>query len=115
MAGWSQNAEVPYFLEQSDEAPLLQGATYSHERPTIPSKAGKARECAEGARFELARHFCPPVFKTGSIGRSDSPPGTTEEFSRQNAGARELAYNAESEGLEKRCDAVVDVARGALI
>lgn len=30
---------------------------------------------AEGVGFEPTRHFCPPVFKTGSIGRSDSPPG----------------------------------------
>ena len=29
---------------------------------------------AEGAGFEPARHFCPLVFKTSSIGRSDSPP-----------------------------------------
>ena len=29
---------------------------------------------AEGVGFEPTRHFCPPVFKTGSIGRSDSPP-----------------------------------------
>ena len=38
--------------------------------------AGAARETvAEGVGFEPTRHFCPPVFKTGSIGRSDSPPG----------------------------------------
>ena len=37
--------------------------------------AGAARETvAEGVGFEPTRHFCPPVFKTGSIGRSDSPP-----------------------------------------
>lgn len=32
------------------------------------------RSLAEGVGFEPTRHFCPPVFKTGSIGRSDSPP-----------------------------------------
>ena len=37
--------------------------------------AGAAKETvAEGVGFEPTRHFCPPVFKTGSIGRSDSPP-----------------------------------------
>ena len=36
---------------------------------------GAAKETvAEGVGFEPTRHFCPPVFKTGSIGRSDSPP-----------------------------------------
>jgi site-specific DNA recombinase len=30
---------------------------------------------AEGVGFEPTRHFCPLVFKTSSIGRSDSPPG----------------------------------------
>jgi hypothetical protein len=29
---------------------------------------------AEGVGFEPTRHLCPPVFKTGSIGRSDNPP-----------------------------------------
>src|SRR5690606_19155222 len=29
---------------------------------------------AEGVGFEPTRHHCPPVFKTGSIGHSDSPP-----------------------------------------
>ena len=29
---------------------------------------------AEGVGFEPTRHFCPLVFKTSSIGRSDSPP-----------------------------------------
>ncbi|VXC04390.1 hypothetical protein CURTO8I2_60119 [Curtobacterium sp. 8I-2] len=31
---------------------------------------------AEGVGFEPTRHLCPPVFKTGSIGRSDNPPVT---------------------------------------
>ncbi|VXB61405.1 hypothetical protein PSCLAVI8L_150236 [Pseudoclavibacter sp. 8L] len=29
---------------------------------------------AEGVGFEPTRHCCPLVFKTSSIGRSDSPP-----------------------------------------
>ncbi len=29
---------------------------------------------AEAVGFEPTRHFCPLVFKTSSIGRSDSPP-----------------------------------------
>ena len=29
---------------------------------------------AEGVGFEPTRRFRPPVFKTGSIGHSDSPP-----------------------------------------
>jgi hypothetical protein len=33
---------------------------------------------AEGVGFEPTRHFCPPVFKTGSIGHSDSPPEETK-------------------------------------
>lgn len=37
---------------------------------------------AEGVGFEPTRHFCPPVFKTGSIGRSDSPPGSSEDEHR---------------------------------
>ncbi|MCU1474177.1 MAG: hypothetical protein JWQ92_2245 [Amnibacterium sp.] len=32
-------------------------------------------ESAEGVGFEPTGRFRPPVFKTGSIGRSDSPPG----------------------------------------
>src|SRR5665213_457084 len=35
---------------------------------------------AEGVGFEPTRHFCPPVFKTGSIGRSDSPPGSQAQI-----------------------------------
>src|SRR5690606_40309596 len=31
-------------------------------------------DSAEGVGFEPTRHFCPLVFKTSSIGRSDSPP-----------------------------------------
>lgn len=30
---------------------------------------------AEGVRFELTRPFGPPVFKTGAINRSATPPG----------------------------------------
>jgi hypothetical protein len=41
-------------------------------RPTGGDAEGLPR--AEGVGFEPTRHFCPPVFKTGSIGRSDSPP-----------------------------------------
>ena len=29
---------------------------------------------AEAVGFEPTRHFCPLVFKTSSIGRSDRPP-----------------------------------------
>ena len=39
---------------------------------TVAGTAGET--VAEGVGFEPTRHFCPPVFKTGSIGRSDSPP-----------------------------------------
>src|SRR5437899_3186298 len=32
-------------------------------------------DCAEGVRFELTRPFGLPVFKTGAINRSATPPG----------------------------------------
>src|SRR5665647_1051020 len=43
--------------------------------------AGPTLHSAEGVGFEPTRHFCPPVFKTGSIGRSDSPPGSRTNLS----------------------------------
>ena len=33
---------------------------------------------AEGVRFELTRPFSLPVFKTGAINRSATPPGTRD-------------------------------------
>ena len=68
-------------VRQSRQADILAGViTASAIRIRRPGAfsapmAGAARETmAEGVGFEPTRHFCPPVFKTGSIGRSDSPP-----------------------------------------
>ena len=42
----------------------------------VPDYFQSDRHLAEGVGFEPTRHFCPLVFKTSSIGRSDSPPPT---------------------------------------
>src|ERR1700712_5570171 len=43
--------------------------------PCPPRRAHlPTRPLAEGVGFEPTEHCCSPVFKTGSIGRSDSPP-----------------------------------------
>jgi hypothetical protein len=40
---------------------------------------------AEGVGFEPTNAFTSPVFKTGSIGRSDSPPKSNQELSVSDA------------------------------
>jgi hypothetical protein len=37
------------------------------------------RRLAEGVRFELTRPFGLPVFKTGAINRSATPPGKNSD------------------------------------
>ena len=77
-------------LEQQDGwvAPLEASVTRDPGARRAPLERSGTRSCwwslsftvvsyAEGVGFEPTRHCCPPVFKTGSIGRSDSPPGWT--------------------------------------
>ncbi len=40
----------------------------------VGSLTGVLSQTAEGVGFEPTGHCCPPVFKTGSFGRSDNPP-----------------------------------------
>jgi hypothetical protein len=44
------------------------------QKSVSPAKPRKARSRAEGVRFELTRPFGLPVFKTGAINRSATPP-----------------------------------------
>jgi hypothetical protein len=70
---------------------------------------------AEGVGFEPTRHFCPPVFKTGSIGRSDSPP--YDSMTVPNSGVRipPEPNRRGSEGREQHGNAVVEIGRGDLV
>ena len=44
-------------------------------RRTTPKCCASSTREAEGVRFELTRPFGLPVFKTGAINRSATPPG----------------------------------------
>src|SRR5438270_3185254 len=58
----------PFFAETS-EGVLLRASEH-----LSPAKR-QARSRTEGVRFELTRPFGLPVFKTGAINRSATPPG----------------------------------------
>lgn len=81
---------MPQIIDGEPAAPARQGAFRSHRlrsgrrdrarwalggTPETVRRGASDHHLAEGVGFEPTRHFCPPVFKTGSIGRSDSPPG----------------------------------------